>query len=205
MKLKPWLPESRSGLSQWVQPSWCQATDPPKPGMLDPDRLVERDEVVAVDRRGHREQLRMAVHPQAGRGELERPEDELHDVLGRALGRRRLGHLHRMPPVRRARAADRVGQRSHPAEVPLSTVGTERGTPMAVERCTLGDGRPFEHLGHVALDVVELLLGQDPLEDVEAVTLVRVDDGLVARRPFSSKRIGPRLPSATARRSPSRR
>ena len=34
MKLKPWLPESRSGLSQCVQPSWCQATDPPRPGCL---------------------------------------------------------------------------------------------------------------------------------------------------------------------------
>ena len=34
MKLNPWLPESRSGLSQCVQPSWCHATEPPRPGCL---------------------------------------------------------------------------------------------------------------------------------------------------------------------------
>ena len=32
MKLKPWVPSSRSGLSQCVVPSWCQATDAPSPG-----------------------------------------------------------------------------------------------------------------------------------------------------------------------------
>ena len=34
MKLKPWVPASRSGLAQWVNPSWCQATDPPRRGCL---------------------------------------------------------------------------------------------------------------------------------------------------------------------------
>ena len=34
MKLKPCVPASRSGDSQCVQPSWCQATGPPRPGCL---------------------------------------------------------------------------------------------------------------------------------------------------------------------------
>ena len=32
MKLKPCEPSSSSGLSQCVQPSWCQATEAPRPG-----------------------------------------------------------------------------------------------------------------------------------------------------------------------------
>ena len=34
MKLKPWLPWSQSGLFQCVTPSWCQATEAPRPGSL---------------------------------------------------------------------------------------------------------------------------------------------------------------------------
>ena len=34
MKLKPCEPWSQSGLSQWVTPSWCQATEAPRPGSL---------------------------------------------------------------------------------------------------------------------------------------------------------------------------
>jgi hypothetical protein len=39
--------------------------------LLDEKRFVERHEVVAVDRRGDRQQLWMAVDPQSGFGELQ--------------------------------------------------------------------------------------------------------------------------------------
>ena len=34
MKLKPWISSSKSGLSQWVSPSWCQDTAAPSPASL---------------------------------------------------------------------------------------------------------------------------------------------------------------------------
>ena len=79
--------------------------------LLDPHRLVEWHEVLAVDGLGDLQQLRMAIEPKARIGELQRAEHELHDIFGRLFRRRRFRHLHRMAPVGKLGTADRIGKR----------------------------------------------------------------------------------------------
>ena len=90
MKLKPCEPWSQSGLSQWVTPSWCQATEAPRPGSLMKRASANGHEVLAVDRGRDPEELGVAVEPDAGLRELERPEDEVNHLLRGVRGRDRL-------------------------------------------------------------------------------------------------------------------
>ncbi len=142
-------------------------------GVLDPDRLVEGREVRAVDRLGHRQELRVAVETQTGFRELERAEHELEHVGGGAGGPARLEHLHRVAAVGGSGPAERVGEGLDPAQVARDTAAAERRPPLAVELRVLRHRRPFQELVHVALEVGELVLAEQALEDVEAAARVR--------------------------------
>ena len=205
MKLKPWLPASSSGLSQCVHPSWCHATDAAEAGLLDPHRLVERHEVVAVDRRRHGAAARGARTPAGTPAENCSDPSTISCTTRSGASRRRcrLGHLRRVPAVGRAGAADGSDSGLHPAEVALAAVG--RRAPAArggraARPCVTGARSSM--VDDVALDVVELLGAEHALEHVEAVLARRRrgSPGRAGRR--ASKRIGPRLPSAAARASP---
>ena len=83
MKLKPWLPESRSGLSQCVQPSWCQATDPPRPGCLIHTASLNGTKSAPLTASATFSSSGWPyTRTQAG-GELQRAEDDLQHELGR--------------------------------------------------------------------------------------------------------------------------
>src|SRR5215207_33597 len=82
-----------------------------------------------------------------------------------------------MAAVGGARAADRIRQRANPADVVLTTTDGKGGPPLTVGLRPLRHRCPVEQVGHVTLDVVELVLLQDAFEDVEADTLVGLDDG----------------------------
>jgi hypothetical protein len=147
--------------------------------VLDPHGLVERREVVAVEGRGHRQQLRVAVHPEARLGELQRAEDQLHDVFRRPLGHLGLAHLGRVASVGGIGPSDWIRQRPHPRQVAALAPGAQRRPSVAVHGGALGDGCPVEHGGDVGLDIGQLLRAQHPLEDVEPVLPVGVDDALL--------------------------
>ena len=178
---------------------------PAEAGLLDPHRLVERHEVVAVDRRRHARAGRDGRTPAGRRGRTAA-------IRGRSAGRGRARPpaasgsiiLAGCRPLTARGAADRVGQRLDPAQVAVAPVGAERRTTVAVEGGALGDRRVVEHRDDVALDVLQLLGAQHALEDVEAGAVVGLDDRRVDGA-VAVKRIGPRLPSAAARASPSRR
>ena len=91
--------------------------------VLDPDRLIEGYEVLTVDRRGDREQLRMAIQAEARVGELEGTDDQVQDLRGRPDRGGGLHHLHRVPAFHRLGAPERVGQRGRPRERERPVVG----------------------------------------------------------------------------------
>ena len=149
---------------------------PPEARRFDPHGFVERDEVVAVDRGGNREQVGMAVGAQAGVRVLQRAEHDLHDPLRRAIGSDRLEHLHLVAAVGVGRAAERVRQRPHPVDVPRGAVAAERGAAVAIDPGALRHGETIDHGGDVAFDVVQLVGPEHAREHVESVLLVGVDD-----------------------------
>ena len=126
--------------------------------LLDPDRLVERHEVVAVHRRRDGEQERVAVQAQARGRELQRRVDELHDPLRRLRRRRGLVHLRRVATVGRARSRPTGPTAGGPTGCPARGRRTRApGRPWRSSAGALRDRRPVEQVDDVALDVVELL------------------------------------------------
>ena len=181
MKLKPCEPWSQSGLSQWVTPSWCQATEAPRPGSFDEEGVGERHEVLAVDRGGDREELRVPVRSNARFRELEGTENEVHHLLRRVRGGDRLGHLYRVPAVREVGAAEGIGERLRPEEGRGLAAEGEGGPALRIHRRPLLDRKPVDDVEEVRLDVVELLLAEHPFEDVETAPPVGVEDVRVER------------------------
>ena len=203
MKLNPWLPESRSGLSQCVQPSWCQATEPPRPGCLIHTASLNGTKsspliaAATASRPGWPYTRRHA-------GEnCSEPRTICRISSGAPSGADRLEHLHRMAALHRARPADRIRQRLDPPEVAVAPVGAERRPTVAVERGALGHRGAVEDLDHVALDVLQLLGAEHALEHVEPGALVRLEDRRVhpavlvdEQRPAVAQRGGTRLTGA---------
>jgi hypothetical protein len=176
MKLKPCEPSSQSGLSQCVTPSLMPGDRGAEAGLLDEQRLVERREVVAVDRGGDREQTGMAVDAQLGLAELQRAEDEIDDLLGRVRRRRGLEHLHRVAAIGEAGAAHRIAERLRPEQGRRLAVGGDRTTPLGIEFRPLARRQAIEHTTHIGFDLGEFLDPDHALEDVEAATPIGVKD-----------------------------
>ncbi len=69
-----------------------------------------------------------------------------------------------------------IGQRADPTDIPCLQTDTQRRPAVSIDLGVLGHRCPFEHLGHVGLDLVEFCLIEDPFEHVEAVPVVRIED-----------------------------
>ena len=163
------------------------------PRLLDEEGVGEGHEVLAVDRRRNREELGVAVEPDARFRELEGPEDEVDHLLRGVRGGNRFHHLDRVPAVREVGSAKGIGEGLRPEEGRgLAAVG-EGGPALRVHRGALLGRKPVDDVEEVRFDVGKLLLANHPFEDVEAAPPVGVED-VRGERPVGKETDGAAVP-----------
>ena len=136
-----------------------------------------------------REELGVAVEPDAGLGELKRSEDEVDHLFRGVRGRDRFEHLDRVPAVREVGAAEGIGEGLRPEEGRgLAAVG-EGGPALRVHRGPLLGREAVDDVEEVRFDVGELVGADHALEDVEAAAPIGVENVRV-ERPVGEKMDG---------------
>ena len=144
--------------------------------LLDEQRLVERHEIIAVHSGGNREQLRVAIDPQGGLGELQRPQDQVHHLLRRIFRGFRLEHLHRVPPIGQAGAAERIAERLGPEQCRRLLADAQGRAALRIQFRAAFGGQAGQDVLQVVLDIDEFLGAKNILEDIEAAAPIGIQN-----------------------------
>ena len=155
--------------------------------MLDPDGFVERCEIRSVDLLHNRQELGVAIEPQASIHQLQDTHDLQHDFL-RSIDRRfEFRHLALVSP----RAPIGIAQGFGEAKARLLKFGTNRNSPCGVSRSSARCRCVCQQAFEFHDQFVEFFAAYNPFEDVEARAPVGLGNVL------SQNAIGIKLNGAT--------
>jgi len=137
--------------------------------LLDEDRVIIGNEVLAVDRLGDRQKGGMAVEAQARFHRLAHTAHQEECVFRRIRVGGGLRHLARVPPREHIGAPPRVGQRFHKDVGFTGEVQAQRRSALGVHFRVRSDGGALDHVGGVGTKLRELRRSDHPFKDVIAV------------------------------------
>ena len=145
----------------------------------------------------------MTVDPQAGIGELQRAEEQVHHFVRRIRGRGRLEHAHRVTAVGERSAAKGIAQRPRVEERRRLAVASQRWPPVTIEPGAGTHRRAFDDAVDIAFEIGQLVSAEHAGEDVETQPPVGLEDiggkapvGAEADRPPVAERERTRLAKA---------